>query len=43
MQTNILEVTLENGRVLSDTGLILPCALEELECETTLLHPHAYI
>ena len=30
MQTTTLKVTLENGKVLSDTGLILPCALEEL-------------
>ena len=30
MQTTTLKVTLENGKVLSDIGLILPCALEEL-------------
>ena len=29
--------------VLSDMGLILPCALEELGCETTSLDPYAYI
>ena len=43
MQTTTLKVTLENGKVLSDTGLILPCAVEELGCETTSLDPYAYI
>ena len=43
MQTTTLKVTLENGKVLSDTGLILPCALEELECETTSLDRYAYV
>ena len=43
MQTTTLKVTLENGKVLSDTGLILPCALEELGCETTSLDPSVYI
>ena len=43
MQTTTLNVTLESGKVLSDTALILPCALEELRCETTSLHPYAYI
>ena len=43
MQTTTLKVTLENGKLLSDTGLILPCALEELGCETTSLDPYAYI
>ena len=43
MQTTTLKVTIESGKVLSDTGLILPCALEELGCETTLLDPYAYI
>ena len=42
MQTTTLKVTLENGKVLSDTGLILPCALEELGCEITSLDPYAY-
>ena len=37
------KVTMENGKVLSDMGLILPCALEELGCETTSLDPYAYI
>ena len=43
MQTTTLKVTLENGKVLSDTGLNLPCALEELGCETTSLDPYTYI
>ena len=43
MQTTTLKVTLENGKVLSETGLILPCALEKLGCETTSLDPYAYI
>ena len=34
---------MENGKVLSDMGLILPCALEELGCETTSPDPYAYI
>ena len=43
MQKTTLKVTMDNGRVLSDMGLILPCALEELGCETTSLNPYAYI
>ena len=43
MQTTTLKVTLENGKVLSDSGLILPCALEELGCKTTSLDPYPYI
>ena len=43
LQTTTLKVTLENGKVLSDTGLLLPCALEELGCETTSLDPYASI
>ena len=39
MQKTTLKVTLESGKTLSDTGLILPCALEELGCETTSLDP----
>ena len=43
MQTTTLKALLENGKVLSDTGLILPCALEELGSETTSLDPYAYV
>ena len=42
MQKTTLKVTMENGKVLSDMGLLLPCALEELGCETTSLDPYAY-
>ena len=38
-----LKVTLENGKVLSDSGLALSCALEEMGCETISLDPYAYI
>ena len=43
LQKTTLKVTMENGKVLSDMGLILPCALEELGCETTSLDPYAHI
>ena len=43
MQTTTLKITLENGKDLSDTGLILPCALEKMGYETTSLHPYGYI
>ena len=43
MQKTTLKVTIENGKVLSDMGLILPCTLEELGCETTSLDPYAYV
>ena len=43
MQKTTLKVTIETGKILSDKGLILPCALEELGCETTSLDPYAYI
>ena len=42
MQETTLKVTIENGKVLYDMGLTLPCALEELGCETTSLDPYAY-
>ena len=43
MQTTTSKVRMESGKVLSDTGLILPCALEELGEEITSLDPLAYI
>ena len=43
MQTTTLKVTLENGKVLSDSDSFLPCALEELGCKTTSIDPYAYI
>ena len=43
MQTTTRKVTLGNGKDLSETGFFLPCASEELGCETTSLDPYAYI
>ena len=43
MQTTTPKVTSGNGKVLSNSGLILPCAPEELGCETTSLDPYANI
>ena len=43
MQKATLKVTMENGKEISDMGLILHCALEKLGCETTSLDPFAYI
>ena len=43
MQKTTLKVTMEIGKVLSDMGLTLPCALEEPGCETTSLDPYVYI
>ena len=43
MQKTTLKVTMENGKVLSDMGLILPCALEEFDCETSSLDQYASI
>ena len=34
---------MSTGKVLSDSTQMLPCALEELGCETTSLDPYAYI
>ena len=34
---------MSTGNVLSYSAQVLPCALEELGCETTSLHPYAYI
>ena len=43
MKKTTLKVTMENGKLLSDMGLILQCALEKIGCETTSLHPYAFI
>ena len=43
MQKTTLKVTMENGKVLSDMGLILPCSLEEFGCETISPDANAYI
>ena len=43
MQRTTLKVKMSTGKVLSDSAQLLPCALEELGCETTSLDPYAYI
>ena len=43
MQRTTLKVRMSTGNVLSDSAQVLPCALEELGCETTSLDPYAYI
>ena len=43
MQRRTLKVRMSTGKVLSDSAQVLPCALEELGCETTSLDPYAYI
>ena len=43
MQRTTLKVRMSTGKVLSDSAQVLPCVLEELGCETTLLDPYAYI
>ena len=41
-QRTTLKIRRSTGKVLSDSAQVLPCALEELGCETTLLDPYAY-
>ena len=43
MQRTTLKVRMSTGKFLSDSAEVLPCALEELGCETTSLDPYAYI
>ena len=43
MQRTTLKIRMSTGKVLSDSAQVLPCALEELGCETTSLDPYAYI
>ena len=43
MQRTTQKVRMSTGKVLSDSAQVLPCALEELGCETTSLDPYAYI
>ena len=43
VQRTTLNVRMSTGKVLSDSAQVLPCALEELGCETTSLDPYAYI
>ena len=42
-QRTILKVRMSIGKVLSDSSQVLPCALEELGCETTSMDHYAYI
>ena len=42
-QRATLKVRMSTRKVLSNSGQVLPCALEELGCETTSLDPYAYI
>ena len=42
-QRRTLKVRMSTGKVLSDSAQILPCALEDLGCETTSLDPYSYI
>ena len=43
MQRATLNVRMSTGKILSDSAQPLPCALEEIGCETTSLDPYAYI
>ena len=43
MQRTTLKVRMSTVKVISDSAQVLPCALEELGCETTSLDPYAYI
>ena len=43
MQRTTLKIRMSTGKVLSDSAQVLPCALDELGCETTSLDPYAYI
>ena len=43
MQGTTLKVRTSTGKILTDSAQVLPCALEELVCETTSLDPYAYI
>ena len=43
MQRTILKVRMSTGKVLPDSGQLMPGALEELGHETTSLDPHSYI
>ena len=43
MQWTTVKVKMSPGKFLSDSAQVLPCALEELGCETTSLDPCVYI
>ena len=42
MQRTTLKVRMSTGKILSDFAQVLPCALEELGCETTSSDRYAY-
>ena len=41
-QRTTLKVRMSTGKVVYDSAQVLPCALEELGCETASLDPYAY-
>ena len=43
MQRTIVKVRMSTGKVSTDSSQVLPCALEELGCETISLATYAYI
>ena len=43
MQRTTFKIRMSTGKILSDSAQVLPCALEELGCETISLDPYAYI
>ena len=43
MRRTTLKVRMSTGKDLSDSAQVLPCALEDLGCESTSLDPYAYI
>ena len=43
MERTTLKVRMSTGKVLSDSTQVLPCALEELGCETISLDPFAFM
>ena len=43
MQRTTLKVRMSTEKVLSHSAQVLPCAPEELGCDTTSLDPYAYI
>ena len=43
IQRTTLKGRMSTGKVLSNSAQVLPCALEELGCETTSLDPYAYL
>ena len=43
MQRTTLKVRASTRKILSESAQVLPCALEEIACETTSYDPYAYI